>query len=231
MGKNKLIKFAENKTFPHFFQPVFEDLRDHGFPLKGVWREEFFKNDAPIVIELGCGKGEYCVGLAELEPERNYIGMDVKGSRMWHGAKTAQINGWSNLAFIRSKVNQVERFFGPSEISDIWLTFSDPQARESRAHRRLTHPRFIKMYQYLLGPSGKVHLKTDSPLLYEYTLNVIEEMGLEIVWRSADVYGELIHRVDDLLRRKLEIRTYYEAIWLKQELKIHYLEFKVHPNG
>ena len=135
------------------------------------------------------------------------------------------------MAFIRTKVNQVERFFGPNEISDIWLTFSDPQSRDSRAHRRLTHPRFIDMYQRLLGPNGTVHLKTDSPLLYEYTLKVIEELGLEIIWNSADVYGELIHRVDDLLRKKLEIRTYYEAIWLKQECKIHYLEFKVHPNG
>ena len=231
MPKNKLKKFAENETFPHFFQPVFEDLRDNGFPLKGVWNQTFFKNENPVVLELGCGKGEYCLGLAELEPDRNYIGMDIKGSRMWHGAKTAQLRGWKNLAFIRSKVDQAERFFGSEEISDIWLTFSDPQAKESRAHRRLTYPRFIEMYRRLLKPGGKVHLKTDSPLLYEYTLEVIEEMGLEIIWNSADVYEELIHEVDELLRKKLEIRTYYEDIWLKEGAKIHYLEFKVHPNG
>ena len=231
MPKNKLKKFAENETFPHFFQPVFEELCENGFPLKGIWNKEFFKNANPVVLELGCGKGEYCVGLAELEPDRNYIGMDIKGSRMWHGAKTAQLRGWKNLAFIRSKIDQVERFFGPEEISDIWLTFSDPQARDSRAHRRLTHPRFIKMYQRLLKPGGTIHLKTDSPLLYAFTLEVIEEMGLHIIWNSADVYGELIHQVDDLLRKKLQIRTYYEDIWLKEAAKIHYLEFKVHPNG
>ena len=230
MGKNKLKKFAENETFPHFFQPGFFDLKENGFHLKGKWNKEFFKNDDPIVLELGCGKAEYCIGLAELEPDKNYIGMDVKGSRMWSGAKIALERGWKNVAFVRNKIGMVEKFFAPNEVDNIWLTFSDPQARESRAHRRLTHPVFIKRYQRLLKHGGRIHLKTDSPLLYEFTKEVIDEMGLEVIHESNDVYGSLVNEVDDLTRKKLEIRTYYESMWLEQGLKIHYLEFYAHPN-
>lgn len=226
MGKDKLKRFAENETFPHFFQPSFFELKENGFPWKGKWKE-FFQNDHPIVLELGCGRGEYVLGLNELEPDRNYIGVDIKGARLWRGAKTVQEQGFKNMAFIRSRINLLDSFFDANEVQEIWLTFSDPQPRKSRAHRRLTHPRFLDLYRSVMAKDGVVHLKTDSQLLYEFTLETVQEQGLEIIHNSADVYGELVHSADEALRQKLMVRTFYESIWLEQGCKIHYLEFKL----
>lgn len=227
MGKDKLRRFAENKTFPHFFEPSFFELREKGFPLKGKW-SDFFQNNNPIVLELGCGKGEYALGLAELEPERNYIGVDIKGARMWRGAKTVQEKGIANVAFLRSRINLLDNHFGPNEVESIWLTFSDPQPRKSRAHHRLSHPRFLDLYRKFVKPGGLIHLKTDSPSLYAFTLETAQEQGLEVVHSSADVYGELVRTADEALRERLMLRTFYESMWLEQGCKIHYLEFKLH---
>ena len=167
MGKNKLKKFAEMETFDNVFQYPFAVVERDGFPLKGRWKSDFFKNDNPIVLELGCGKGEYAVGLARRFPEKNYIGVDIKGARMWTGAKSAVKEGISNVAFLRTNIELITRFFEPGEVSEIWITFPDPQMKKVR--KRLTSSRFLELYRESLVADGIVHLKSDSPFLYTYT--------------------------------------------------------------
>lgn len=227
MGKNKLARFEENLTFSHVAQPSFEQLVREGLPLKGHWNKDFFHRDAPLVLELGCGRGEYTLGLARLEPDKNYLGVDIKGARIWCGARDAKEQGLTNVGFLRTHVDHITRCIGPAEVDAIWLTFSDPQI--GKARKRLTSPLFLERYRHILKPGGVVHLKTDSPLLYEYTLEQIAEQGLSVHEKSDNVYADLINRVSEEEKEILAIRTYYESMWLEEGRTIHYLRFGVSP--
>ncbi len=223
MGKNKLSRFAENATFDHVVQPTFTELQSADLAQKGKWNRDFFHRDAPLVLELGCGGGEYTVGLAQLRPEKNYIGVDIKGARIWRGARTAKELGLGNVGFLRTHVDHILRCFGPQEVDEIWLTFSDPQI--GKARKRLTSPLFLARYQSILKPGGVIHLKTDSPVLYEYTLEQIVAHNLRTEESSADVYAELVPRITPQEQAVLNIRTYYESLWLEEGRTIHYVRF------
>lgn len=225
MGKNKLARFAENLTFKHVVQPGFEELVQGRFPLKGQWNAALFEREAPLVLELGCGRGEYTLGLAALHPERNFIGVDIKGARIWRGARNAVEQGLTNVAFLRTHVDHLLRCFGRHEADEIWLTFSDPQI--GKARKRLTSPLFLARYKEVLKPGGLIHLKTDSPLLYEYTLEQITEHHLPLHEHSANVYTDLVNRVSPAEQAVLNIRTYYEQMWLTEGRTIHYARFGV----
>lgn len=228
MGKDKLKRFAQMKEFPHVFEPSFESLESDGFQYKGKWNEQFFKRDAPIVLELGCGKGEYTVGLSQIYPERNYVGMDIKGARMWRGALTILENKQSNAAFVRTRLGLIERFYGQNEIDEIWITFPDPQPRKSRAKKRLTSPEFLNRYRKLLKPGGIINLKTDNYPLYLYSLEVAQEQGLEILASTDDLYGEFIPKLkDEKLKEALNIKTTYEKIFSDKGFDINYLSFRL----
>ena len=232
MGHDKLRKFAENETFSCLVQPSaaellsdgFFSLRDHA--LKGRWAD-FFKSSAPIVLELGCGKGEYTVALAEREPDKNYIGVDIKGARLWKGAKYATEAGLANVGFLRTRIEFICAFFGPGEVSEIWLTFSDPQIRKENA--RLSSPLFLERYRKFLAPGGLVHLTTDSRFLHEYTKAVCAANGLEVVACTEDLYGEPdAPGVPPVAR---EVRTFYEGMFLDQGYSINYLAFRLDHDG
>ena len=217
MGKNKLKKFAEMETFDNVFQYPFAVVEREGVPLKGNWKRDFFKNDTPIVLELGCGKGEYAVGLARRFPGKNYIGVDIKGARMWTGAKAAVKEGISNVAFLRTNIELIDRFFEAGEVSEIWITFPDPQMKKVR--KRLTSTRFLELYRNILVADGIVHLKTDSPFLYTYTDALVKLNELPTEINTADLYHSDV--VDDIL----EIKTFYEQQWLDRGLTIKYIKF------
>lgn len=221
MGKNKYKRFQENKTFPILFQPEFDTIFRTDFSMKGKWGREVFKNDAPIVLELGCGRGEYTVGLAKLFPNKNFIGMDVKGARLWRGAKTVVEDRMPNAAFIRTKIDCINSFFAPGEIAEIWVTFSDPQPKRPR--KRLTSPAFIRRYVPLLCAEGRIHLKTDSLELHQFTKDVVQINGMELVEAHTDIYGT--GRAD----ATLSIETTYEKLFRGQGKSITYLCFR--PNG
>lgn len=222
--KNKLQKFEENRSFDNLFQYSYERIMEEGFPLKGQWNAAFFHNNNPIVLELGCGKGEYTVGLAKVHPEVNYIGVDIKGARMWRGLTQAREEGLHNVAFIRTRIDQIEHFFASGEVSEIWVTFPDPHPGEGErnARHRLTSPEFLERYRKIVTTDGILNLKTDSPIMYEFTLHdVIEKQGLELLYASDNLYAN-----DDYLEVKT-IRTFYEQMWLDQGLTIKYLRFKI----
>jgi tRNA (guanine-N7-)-methyltransferase len=223
MGKNKLSRFADNATYEHVVQPTFTELQAADLKFKGKWNSGFFHREAPLVLELGCGGGEYTVGLAQLEPEKNYIGVDIKGARIWRGARTAKELGLHNVGFVRTHVDHLLRCFGTHEVGEIWLTFSDPQI--GKARKRLTSPLFLARYKEVLKPGGLIHLKTDSPLLYEYTLEQIAEHKLPVLEKSDDVYADLVNRVLPAEQDVLNIRTFYEQMWLTEGRKIHYVRF------
>ena len=223
--KNKLQKFEENKSFENLFQYSYERIMEEGFPLQGKWCSDFFHNDNPIVLELGCGKGEYTVGLARAHKDINYIGVDIKGARMWRGLTQAKEEGLTNVAFIRARIDQIEHFFGPGEVSEIWVTFPDPHPGEGErnARHRLTSPEFLERYRKIVAHEGILNLKTDSPIMYGFTLHeVIEKQGLTLLYATDDLYAN-----DDDLEVKT-IRTFYEQMWLDQGLTIKYLRFKIH---
>lgn len=220
MGKNKLAKFAEMETISLVFQYPFGRLKAEGFdsfPLRGCWGEKFFGNSNPIVVELGCGKGEYTVGLAQLYPDRNFIGIDIKGARMHTGATRARDLGLPNAAFLRTSIELLESFFAPGEISEIWITFPDPQMK--KATKRLTGTRFMQLYRRVLADGGMIRLKTDSPFLYAYTRAMAALNGLPTEVDTDDLYHSGI--VDSIL----SIRTHYESQWLARGLSIKYLAF------
>lgn len=223
MGKDKLKRFGEMETFDNVFQPELGDINEDS-ELKGKW-SEYFGNDNPIVLELGCGKGEYTVGMARKYPNKNFIGIDIKGARIWRGAKTAIEEGLSNVAFLRTKVDFIERFFAENEVSEIWLTFSDPQPKRPR--KRLTSPLFIGRYKNVLKPNSTINLKCDSDLLYEYTLEQIEENNYPVEENSNDVYGELMLRADQDLQELMNIRTFYEQRWINEGKTIKYCRFRI----
>lgn len=225
MGKNKISRFEENLTYDHVVQPTYTELAKHGLPLKEKWNTEMFQREAPLVLELGCGGGEYTIGLAQLQSEKNYVGVDIKGARLWRGARYAKEEGLKNVAFLRTHVDHLIRCFGPQEVDEIWLTFSDPQL--GKARKRLTSSLFLARYKEVLKPRGLIHLKTDSPELYEFTLEQIAEYALPVHEQSRDVYAELVPRVDAQEQAILNIRTYYEKRWLSEGKKIHYLRFGI----
>jgi tRNA (guanine-N7-)-methyltransferase len=223
LGKNKLERFAENNTFDHFFQPSFDDLMT-GFPLKGKWHTDFFGNDHPIILELGCGKGEYTVNLAANYPDKNFIGLDKKGARLWRGGKTSKENQMGNVAFIRTRIEQIEHLFSAGEVSEIWITFPEPQPRTAKAKKRFTSPQFIERFRKIMKPEGIIHLKTDSDLFFDYTLEVINEDGHELIYSNTDLYNN----PDDLkIKEVIAVQTFYEKMWLAEGCKIKYLEYKI----
>ena len=221
MGKkNKLQRFAENETFDNMFQLGYEELVS-GFKNRGKWNNNFFNNDGDIIVELGCGKGEYTVGLAERFPEKNFVGIDIKGARIWKGLKNSEKGSLSNVAFIRSRINLIEYMFGEEEVSDIWITFPDPRSRPSDENRRLTSPRFIDRYYKVLKKGGTINLKTDNIVFFEYTLDIIRDFDHELIYHTYDVYGE---KNEEYLTG---IQTFYEKIWLENGTKIKYLKFRL----
>lgn len=224
MGKNKLARFAENKILPNVVQPTREEALN-GFNLKGKWRTEFFKNENPIVLELGCGKGEYTVGLAKAFPEKNFIGIDVKGARFWFGAKEAHENGMQNVAFLRTQIELVDYFFAENEVDEIWITFPDPQIKYKRTKHRLTHPDFLNRYKKFLKPGGIIHLKTDSEFLHGYTLGFLQGAGYEIITAHHDIYGAPEYDPGTLHLR--DIKTYYEELFSAKGKTITYIKFKI----
>lgn len=222
MGKNKLARFAENKILPNVYQPTREEALK-GFDLKGKWRSEVFKNENPIVLELGCGKGEYSVGLAKAFPEKNFIGIDIKGARFWFGAKEAFENGFNNVAFLRTQIELIDCFFEENEVDEIWITFPDPQIKYRRTKHRLTHPDFLARYKKILKPDGIIHLKTDSEFLHGYTLGYLQGAGHEIITAHHDIYGALEYEPGTPLLR--EVRTYYEELFSAKGKTITYIKF------
>ncbi len=209
------------ETFSNVFQPPDRAVRDYDFFLKGQWNRSFFRNDHPVILELGCGKGEYTTGLAGQMPERNYIGMDIKGSRIWKGAKYALENGLHNVAFIRARIEWVESFFAQGEITEIWLLFPDPQEKRKRQKKRLTTPRFLRMYRNIMVPGGTIHLKTDHPAMYHYTRSVARHNGFPILAETEDLYAG---QPGD---PALNIITFYENRHLAEGRKTHYLSFRL----
>jgi len=219
MGKDKLRRFAENLTFKNMVQPRFEEIFHRDHPLKGHWRDRFFGNDNPIVLELGCGRGEYTVALGARNPGCNFIGIDIKGARMWRGAKTATETGLANVGFLRTRIEFINSFFAENEIDEIWITFPDPQLRKNRIKKRLTAPLFLGYYSQFLKPDGHINLKTDSQHLHLYTRAVAEQNGLQIEVADNDIYG---HGTAD---EQLSIKTAYEEKFLAEGLPITYLRF------
>lgn len=219
MGKDKYRRFCENLTFKNMVQPDFDEVFDKDYQLKGRWHEDFFDNSNPIILELGCGRGEYTVALATKSPENNYIGIDIKGARMWRGAKTATEQGISNAGFLRTRIEFINSVFGAGEVDEIWITFPDPQLKKQRAKKRLTSPLFLSYYAKMLKPGGVIHPKTDSKHLHEYTKAVVECNNLPLLACGDDIYGSGMADTD------LSIRTAYESKFLKQELPITYIRF------
>lgn len=227
MGKGKLEKWAENETFSNVYEPDIKDVVNGGSFNKGRWSESAFSNSNPITLELGCGKGEYTVALAQRHPERNFIGIDIKGHRFWRGAKTAEEQGLKNVAFLRTRIEFVQNFFAPDEVSEIWLTFSDPQPKDEQGTKRITSAIFLNRYRSFVKKGGLIHVKSDSPLLYERSREEWLEAGFSLDEASEDVYADLVHRVDPAFAELLHIKTFYEQMWLEQGRKIHYLRTHV----
>ena len=223
MGKGKLAKFADMASYPHVFEYPYSVVDDVPFDMKGNWNRDFFKNDNPIVLELGCGRGEYTVGLARRYADKNFIGVDIKGARMWTGATEALNEGLKNAAFLRTNIEIIDRFFAPGEVSEIWLTFSDPQMK--KATKRLTSTYFMERYRRFLVSGGVIHLKTDSNFMFTYTKYMIEANRLPVEFITDDLYHSGMD--DDIL----SIRTYYEQQWLDRGLNIKYIKFRLPHEG
>ena len=229
MGKGKLAKFADMASYENVFQYPFSVVEHVPFEMKGHWREEYFHNDNPIVLELGCGKGEYTVELAKLYPDTNFIGVDIKGARMWTGATQALHEGLKNVAFLRTNIEIIERFFSEDEVQEIWLTFSDPQMKNPR--KRLTSTYFMERYRKFLVDGGIIHLKTDSNFLFTYTTYMVEHNHLPIEYRTEDLYGNQNSQFSILNSQLLTIQTYYESMWIARGLNIKYMKWRLPRTG
>ena len=221
-SKNKLKRFSENETFTNVFQPTREEVVGDQFPLKGKWNSEFFKNDNPIVLELGCGKGEYSVGLAERFPEKNFIGIDIKGARFWRGAKTAVETGMNNVAFVRTQIELINHIFAENEVSEIWITFPDPQIKYKRTKHRMTNAEFLERYKKILKPSGLMHLKTDSEFMHGYTLGLLHGLGHEVIYANHNIYKN-----EGAPAEVTGIQTFYESQYLEVNKPITYIKFRI----
>lgn len=221
-SKNKLKRFQENDTFQNVFQPTREEVVSGEFALKGNWNNDFFKNNNPIIVELGCGKGEYTVGLAEQNPDKNYIGIDVKGARFWRGAKSATDAGMSNVAFIRTQIELVGFIFAHHEISEIWITFPDPQIKYKRTKHRMTNSEFLQLYKKILKPDGIVNLKTDSEFMHGYTLGLLHGEGHEVLYANHNVYVN-----EGSPQEVTGFQTFYEKQYLANNKAITYIKFKI----
>ena len=223
MGKDKIKRFEENKSFDALVQPDFSEMFKMDYKLKGKWASEFFKNDKPIVLELGCGRGEYSVELGKHYPDKNFIGIDIKGARLWRGAKTVTEEGISNVGFLRTRIEFINSFFAKDEISEIWITFPDPQLRKTRVKKRLTAPEFLPMYSNFLKNDGFINLKTDCQHLYEYTKAVAECNNLTVTESSNDIYAN----ADKFIPELVTIQTTYEKKFLKEGMAITYIKFSL----
>ncbi|WP_438963753.1 tRNA (guanosine(46)-N7)-methyltransferase TrmB [Winogradskyella sp.] len=221
-SKNKLKRFKENETFHNVYQPTREELLNNSYDKKGHWREKVFNNNNPIVLELGCGKGEYTVSLAERNPNINYIGIDIKGARFWRGAKTAIEENLYNVAFIRTQIELVEYVFGENEVDEIWITFPDPQIKYKRTKHRMTNLAFIERYRKILKANGIMHLKTDSEFMHGYTLGLLHGVGYEVIYANHNVY-----KLEGSPKEVTDIQTFYESQYLEQDKAITYIRFKI----
>lgn len=221
-SKNKLKRFRENETFANVLQPSREELICEKFPLKGKWNEAYFKNENPIVLELGCGKGEYSIGLAKKFPNKNFIGIDIKGARFWRGAKTAVEENIPNVAFLRSQIELIEHCFAKGEVSEIWITFPDPQIKYKRTKHRLTNHDFLQKYNEILSENGYIHLKTDSEFMHGYTLGLLHGLGHEVLYANHNIY-----KSDGVPEEVTDIQTFYEQFYLSQNKPITYIRFRL----
>lgn len=221
-SKNKLKRFRENEKFENVIQPSREELTDELFKYKGSWSKDFFKNDQPIVLELGCGKGEYTVELSRQNPEKNFIGIDIKGARFWRGAKTALEEGLDNVAFVRTQIELIEHIFAENEVSEIWITFPDPQIKYKRTKHRLTNSEFLQRYKHILNENGIMHLKTDSEFMHGYTLGLLHGEGHEVLYAHHDIYKN-----EYSPKEVTGIQTFYEKQYLEKGKPITYIRFKI----
>lgn len=221
-SKNKLKRFKENDTFANVFQPTREELVSGNYELKGQWNTKFFKNKNPIILELGCGKGEYSVALAQKYPDKNFIGVDIKGARFWRGAKTAIEDDLPNVAFLRTQIELINYAFAEDEVDEIWITFPDPQIKYKRTKHRLTNMEFLKRYKYILKPEGVVNLKTDSEFMHGYTLGLLHGAGHEVLYANHNVYKQ-----EGSPEEVTSIQTFYESQYLEQNKPITYIRFKI----
>ncbi|POS01221.1 tRNA (guanine-N(7)-)-methyltransferase [Flavobacterium croceum DSM 17960] len=221
-SKNKLKRFKENETFNNVIQPTREEVVSGSFPYKGKWNSDFFKNNNPIVVELGCGKGEYTIGLAQRNPNINYIGIDVKGARFWRGAKTSQEENLHNVAFIRTQIELITDIFAKNELDEIWITFPDPQIKYKRTKHRMTNSDFLQLYKKILKPNGVVNLKTDSEFMHGYTLGLLHGEGHEVIYANHNVYKN-----EGAPSEVIDIQTFYEKQYLEIDKAITYIKFKI----
>jgi tRNA (guanine-N7-)-methyltransferase len=220
VGKNKLARWTELGSYDNVIQPEIEDVSGKDHPIKGRWNQDLFKNGNPITLELGCGKGEYTVGLANNFPHDNFIGIDIKGARMWRGAKTSNEQKLPNVAFLRTRIEFINSFFSSDEVDEIWITFPDPHPGGRNSNKRLTSPWFLNSYRLFLKDKGLIHLKTDNKELYDFTCKVLSHNNVETIISTNDLYTEKIDNI-------LSIRTHYENIFLDAGLKINYLSFRL----
>ena len=221
-SKNKLKRFKENETFANVIQPKRDELLEGLFTLKGNWKKDFFKNENPLVLELGCGKGEYSVNLAREFPNKNFLGIDIKGARFWRGAKTALEENLLNVGFLRTQIELITHCFAPNEVDEIWITFPDPQIKYKRTKHRLTNSEFLDRYREVLKPSGTIHLKTDSEFMHGYTLGLLHGLGEEITYAHHDIYGST-----GAPKAVTSIQTFYEQQYLEKGKKITYVSFQL----
>ena len=221
-SKNKLRRFRENETFSNVFQPAREELMHGIFPLKGRWRDSFFNNNNPLVLELGCGKGEYTVNLAKEYPDKNFIGIDIKGARFWRGAKTANQDQLHNVAFVRTQIELVDFICAQEEVDEIWITFPDPQIKYKRTKHRLTNSRFLQLYKRILRKEGIVNLKTDSEFMHGYTLGLLHGEGHDIIYANHNIYNN-----EGSPKEAITIQTFYEKKYLEQNKPITYIKFRI----
>jgi tRNA (guanine-N7-)-methyltransferase len=221
-SKNKLKRFQDNEVFENVIQPSRSEIVDEEFQLKGKWKRDFFKNDKPLILELGCGKGEYTLGLAERNKDCNYLGIDIKGARFWKGAKIAFEDGTSNVGFLRTQIELVDQVFAEGEVDGIWITFPDPQIKWKRTKHRITNPKFLKKYKHILTEEGIIHLKTDSEFIHGYTLGILEGLGHEIIYAHHNIYVN--HEAPEEV---VGIQTFYEQQYLDKNKLITYLKFRL----
>ena len=221
-SKNKLRRFKENETFKNVIQPTRDELVESNFKLKGNWRSKFFKNNNPLILELGCGKGEYAVALAQKYPNKNFIGIDIKGARFWRGAKTAIEDNIANVGFLRTQIELIDHAFSEQEVDEIWITFPDPQIKYKRTKHRMTNAEFLKRYKQILKPEGVVNLKTDSEFMHGYTLGLLHGAGHEVLYANHNVYKQ-----EGSPEAVTSIQTFYESQYLEQDKTITYIRFKI----